>query len=169
MTIEFVKLHPNAKMPTKKHSSDFCYDMYAAWVEQLDENYVCYHTGIAVQIVRAPEPIEVNPKNLHTKGIDFLNSHIQLSIDCRARSSVWETGLILSNGEGTVDEGYIGEIKGVFFRADKTKKPYDVGDRIMQMKIGFTLPAHFEEVARFMRTPQNLQRGSKGYGSTGLK
>lgn len=172
MKIEFIKLHEGAKTPIKKKAGDFCYDLYAAWVEEIDENYLRYHSGIAVQIARAPEEVEIVPKAWYEDGysdtiVNFASSPIHLSLDVRPRSSVWETGLILANCEGTIDEGYTGEICLVFFRADKSKKPYEAGDRIAQVKIGITFPIAWEEVHAFQPTEYNAQRGSAGFGSSG--
>lgn len=109
MKIQFKKLHENAKMPVKANEGDFCWDMYAAWVEKLDPYTYRYHTCIAVQIQRAAEPIEEWPTGDIT-GLAFEHSPILLSLDARPRSSVWKTGMILTNCEGTIDEGYTGEI-----------------------------------------------------------
>lgn len=167
MKIEFIKLHDGAKTPIKKKAGDFCYDLYAAWVEEIDENYLRYHSGIAVQIARAPEMVDYDPATCDTNGINFIASPMNISLDVRPRSSVWETGLILANCEGTIDEGYTGEICLVFFRADKSKKPYEAGDRIAQVKIGITFPIAWEEVHAFQPTEYNAQRGSAGFGSSG--
>lgn len=170
MKVQFKKLHENAKMPIKVNNSDFCYDMYAAWVEKLDPYTYRYHTGIAVQIQRAAEPIELLDEDRFAEAIaiDLRHSPILLSLDARPRSSVWKTGMILTNCEGTIDEGYTGEICAVFMHLDQYKPKYEAGDRIMQVKIGFTLPIEWEEVSEFQQTGYNQQRGDRGWGSSGL-
>ena len=40
---------------------------------------------------------------------------------------------------------------------------YNIGDRIGQIKLGFTLPISFEEGD----IDENTERGSNGFGSTG--
>lgn len=42
---------------------------------------------------------------------------------------------------------------------------YEVGQRIIQCKLGFTLPIEWEEVEELSETKRN----ENGYGSTGLK
>jgi len=158
MKVKFVKTHPLAKMPVKKHSGDFCYDVYAATKEQVSENVYRYGLGIAMQIDR-DEEVALGSVKMNLK--DFYG---QLSLDFRPRSSVWETGFVLSNCEGTIDEGYIGEIKAVFYKVAEGT-PYEVGDRIGQIKVGFTLPIEFTEVDNLLET----ERGSNGYGSSGNK
>ena len=74
--------------------------------------------------------------------------------------------MILSNCEGTLDELYRGEIKAVFYHVNPFKKKYKVGDRIGQIKLGFTLPIEFKEVKDL---DTDTERGTRGFGSTGLK
>ena len=85
------------------------------------------------------------------------------SIDFRPRSRIWKTGMDLSNSVGTIDDLYRGEVSAVFYHVFPNMPRYKVGDRIGQIKLGFTLPIEFEEVDELGRTP----RGDGGYGSTG--
>ena len=96
--------------------------------------------------------------------INFEDCHIKLSLDFRPRSSIWKTGLILSNCEGTIDELYRGEVMAYFYEVIKGKEKYKVGDRIGQIKLGFTLPIEFEEANELSES----ERGTNGFGSTGL-
>ena len=70
---------------------------------------------------------------------------------------------MLSNCAGTIDEDYRGEVCAYFYEVIKGKEKYKVGDRIGQIKIGFTLPMEFEESDELSET----QRGEGGFGSTG--
>lgn len=146
MKINIKKLHPAAVIPAKAHSDDFCYDVTATSREEIAPNVYKYGLGFAVEIVK---PWEYR--------------HTNLSLDFRSRSSVWKTGLVLSNCVGTIDEGYRGEICAVFYHVIKELPPYEVGDRIGQIKIGVTTPAEFAEVEELNDT----ERGGNGYGSTG--
>ena len=85
------------------------------------------------------------------------------SIDFRPRSSIWKTGMVLSNSVGTIDDLYRGEVSAVFYHVFPNMPRYKVGDRIGQIKLGFTLPIEFEEVDELSDT----ERGDGGYGSTG--
>lgn len=98
----------------------------------------------------------------HTK-MDFSRSPINLSIDLRPRSSVWKTGMVLSNCIGTVDENYTGEVSAVFYHLNTELPRYKAGDRVGQIKLGFTLPMEFEVVESLDKT----DRSSNGYGSSG--
>jgi dUTP pyrophosphatase len=95
--------------------------------------------------------------------VDLSACPLNLSIDIRPRSSVWKTGMVLSNCEGTVDEGYTNEISAVFYHVLPNMPRYKIGDKIAQMKIGITLPIGFIEVEELNKT----ERGMNGYGSSG--
>ena len=146
MKVKIKKLHKNAIVPYKTYDKDFCYDIVATSCEQIAPNVYRYGTGLAFQIDR-----------------DGYDKNTNLSIDFRPRSSVWKTGMVLSNCIGTVDELYRGEVMAVFYHVLPDMPKYEVGDRIMQCKIGITKPIEFEIVDALDIT----DRGSKGYGSTG--
>lgn len=169
MKIKFKKFTSSACEPSKTYPNDFCYDCVAVSEEEIAPNIWKYGLGIAFQIERAPEIIssslsahrgQVKPFNVY---LDLERSPIQLSIDARPRSSVWKTGMVLSNCQGTIDENYIGEVSAVFYHVMPNMPRYKVGDRVCQIKLGFTLPMEFIEVDNLNST----DRGEGGYGSTG--
>lgn len=145
MIVKVKKLNDKAVIPFKKHDSDFCYDVVATSCEEIAPNVYKYGTGLAFQIER--------------NGVLGYN----VSIDFRPRSSVWQTGMVLANSIGTIDEDYTGEVSAIFYHLFPDMPIYKVGDRIGQIKIGTTLPMHFVEVEEL----DNTQRGDGGFGSTG--
>lgn len=165
MKIKIKKLSSNAKLPYKKHTDDFCYDLYATSCEEIAPNVYKYGFGIAMQIERGAENVfEIrNEKRHECISIDTSRMPLKFDIDIRPRSSVWKTGLVMSNSVGTIDEGYTGEISAVFYHVVPTLPIYKVGDRVAQMKIGFTLPVDFDIVEELNDT----ERKAGGYGSTG--
>lgn len=134
--------------PFKKHNTDFCYDAVAVSCEEIAPNVYKYGLGISAQIIRDKDD----------EGAPF-----RLSIDLRPRSSVYKTGMILSNSVGTIDEGYTGEISAIMYHVLPDMPKYDIGDRICQLKIGVTSQIEFIEVDSLDKTA----RGDGGYGSTG--
>lgn len=166
MIVKFKRYHKDAKIPTKAYKGDFCYDCYAVSEEEIAPNVWKYDLGFGLQIERFDEVIEEGYLGRYKKPtmIDLSISPINLSIDIRPRSSVWKTGMVLSNCEGTIDEGYLNTISAVFYHVMPNMPRYKVGDRICQMKIGATLPIEFVEVDELNDT----ERGMKGYGSSGL-
>lgn len=147
MKVRIKKLNENAVVPFKTYEKDFCYDVVATSEEEVAPNVWKYGIGLAFQIERG----------------DLLLDNHNLSIDFRPRSSVWKTGMLLSNCQGTIDELYRGEVSAVFYHVMTNMERYHVGDRIGQIKIGVTLPIEFEEVDALSET----ERGVGSYGSTG--
>lgn len=144
MKVKVKILNPLAKLPRKAHEDDFCYDVVAVSEEEVAPNVWKYGLGLAFQ----PE----NEFGIENVGIHFF-----------PRSSVWKTGMVLSNCVGTIDEGYTGEVSAVFYHLNTTLPRYKVGDRIGQIKVSLSTPIDFVEVDNLNTT----ERNDGGYGSTG--
>lgn len=145
MKVKIKRLSELAVLPKKAHEDDFCYDVVAVSEEEVAPDVWKYGLGLAFQIVRDSQ------------------APMDICIDFRPRSSVWKTGMVLSNCEGTIDECYIGEVSAVFYHVNKALPRYRVGDKIGQIKLGFSQPMEFEVVDELNPT----DRGANGYGSTG--
>lgn len=160
MKVKVKKISEGAVLPYKKYLPDFCYDVVATSCEEVAPNVYKYGIGLAFQIERGIERItdigKIEEWYAHC-------SRLNLSLDFRPRSSVWQTGMVLSNCEGTIDELYTGEVSAVFYHIMPNMPKYEVGDRIGQIKIGVTFPIEFVEVEELDETA----RGDGGYGSTG--
>lgn len=169
MKVKFKKFHSDAKIPQKAYDKDFCYDVYAVSEKEIAPNVWQYGLGFGLQIERDMEPVLRHTQELFGRlnnvntSVNLQQSPIVLSIDMRPRSSVWKTGMILSNCQGTIDEGYCNEISAVFYHVMSNMPRYRVGDKIAQIKIGATLPIQFVEVKEF----EDTERGLRGYGSSG--
>lgn len=164
MKVKVKRLDKNAVIPFKKYDSDFCYDVVAVSEQEVAPNVWKYELGLSFQIERGLEPISKHYGLDHVfNTFDLKGSPIELSIDFRPRSSVWKTGMVLSNCEGTIDELYIGGVSAVFYHVMPNMERYHVGDKIGQIKLGFTLPMEFVEVDELNET----ERGQNSYGSTG--
>ena len=160
MKVKVKKISEGAVLPYKKYNPDFCYDVVATSCEEVAPNIYKYGLGLAFQIERGIERItdigKIEEWYAHC-------SRLNLSLDFRPRSSVWQTGMVLSNCEGTIDELYTGEVSAVFYHIMSNMPKFAVGDRIGQIKIGVTFPIEFIEVEELDKTA----RGEGGYGSTG--
>ena len=139
--VKIKKLNPNAIIPTYAKPGDACMDIVATSLHYDDVKGFVYGTGFAVEI---PEGYE---------------------IVIRPRSSICKTDAYLTNSPGTIDSGYRGEVMAVFKNnhPDNHKAPYNVGERIAQIKIQEVIPIEFVEVEELSKT----ERGDGGYGSTG--
>lgn len=137
--VKIKKLSTNAKLPTKAHTTDAGYDLYAASIS-VDKNYnIVYGTGIAVEIP---------------------NGYVGLVFP---RSSIASKDIMLTNSVGVIDSGYRGEIMAKFKRVTGEFGAYQVGDRIAQLIIMPYPEIKFEEVDDL----SDSDRGVGGYGSSG--
>ena len=163
MLVRFKRLHPDAVVPFKKYPEDFCYDVVATSEQEIAPNVWKYGIGLAFEIQGKPEDLVVESEF----GKELIRipqgRGWNVSLDLRPRSSIYKTGMVLSNSVGTVDDLYRGEVSAIFYHVFPGMPRYRVGDRIGQIKLGITLPLEFEEVDELGQT----LRGDGGYGSTG--
>ena len=141
MKIKFKKVSENAVPPRRGTEGSAGWDL-AAISCRWNEEFSCweYGTGIAVEIPRG---------------------YVGL---CGSRSSIFRTGLFLSNGTGWIDSDYRGEIKAKFYTLyPYADQPYKLGEYIVQLTIVPILTVEFEEAEELSKTA----RGEGGYGSPG--
>ena len=149
--VKIKRVRENALLPTKAHSDDAGWDLYASTKYYDKDGNVVYGTGVAIEV----------PKGY--VGLLF------------PRSSNAKKDLLLSNSVGVLDSGYRGEILFKFkpsmifldnlptrHRKDMTMV-YSLGDRIGQLIIIPYPDINFVEVDELSET----ERGTDGYGSTG--
>lgn len=145
--IPFMKIRRNGwaepSTPFHAHENDRGFDLTCVAKESNGKYVIKYHSGLAFEF---PE------------GIDA---------ELRARSSIYKTGLVLSNGVGTIDNGYRGEVMGVFYEMiiDNAVNHYQVGERFAQLVIPGLDPSRIEFVE--VKQINQTDRGAGGYGSSG--
>lgn len=140
MLVNIKKLSPEAVIPQYAKPGDAGMDLVAISKEWDPENGVLvFGTGLAFEI---PEGYV---------GLIF------------PRSSIFKTGLSLSNAVGVIDSGYRGEVKFMFYPYERAKRNYEVGDRIGQIVIMPFPKVTFFQVQELSET----QRGTGGFGSSG--
>ena len=143
MKVSFVKLHPDAVMPTYGSPSAAGADLYALSEEEIlieAGKTVFIRTGLAMEI---PEGYV---------GLIF------------ARSSMGaKRNLAPANKVGVIDSDYRGEIKVVLHNHGAIDQVIAPGERIAQLAIVPYLRAEFEECSSLSDT----ERGEGGFGSTG--
>ena len=148
MPVLIKKTNENAVMPSKAHNDDFCYDCYAVSEEEVAPNVWKYGLGFALQIENRNKPVDISR-----------------CFTLRPRSSVWKTGMILSNSEATIDDGFTGEISAVFYHVMPNMPRYKVGDKIIQLHLETNDNITFIETDELKSTA----RGDNGYGSSDKK
>lgn len=144
-------LNVKGLIPTKVYPRDFCFDCVATSCKEIAPNVYEYGLGFAAEFER------------FNRDYAFGKKKWIYSLDFRPRSSVWKTGMVLSNCVGTGDEDYRGEYKAVFYHVLPDMPKYEIGDRVVQMKIGLTPRFIMKKSDRLSDT----KRGYKGFGSTG--
>ncbi len=143
MEIKYKKLSKDSVTPIYSKEHDCGLDLTAVSVDYSKANsidgYVEYDTQIALSV-----PVGY---------CGFLT----------ARSSVTNKPMMLKNGVGILDPGYVGAIKARFVAIEKNiEKNYKVGDRIIQLVIVPCIKAELVEVEELEQT----ERGEGGFGST---
>lgn len=138
MKVKIMKVRESALLPTKAHSTDAGYDLYADTYAVDEYGNAVYGTGVAMEI----------PKGY--VGLIF------------PRSSIYKYDLVLSNSVGVVDSGYRGEIMAKF-RKSLLSIRYNLGERIAQLIIMPYPEIEFVEVEEL----SDSDRGCGGYGSSG--
>lgn len=126
-----------------------------AWLRSCEEiapNVYKYGIGLAFEIV----------PSAHEKDWEW-SKRSRFALDFRSRSSVWKTGMILSNCIGTVDELFRGEVSAVFYHVMPNMPKYKVGDKIVQCMLAMNETIEFKVVEELSKT----ERGEGSYGSTG--
>lgn len=143
MTVQFKKLHENAKTPTYGSVGAAGADLYAisdGEIVVLSGTTVLVHTGIAVQI---PEGYV---------GLVFARSGLAS-----------KKGLAPANKVGVIDSDYRGEIMVALHNQTNTVQTVSSGDRIAQLVVVPCMQAAFEEADELTDTV----RGAGNFGSTG--
>jgi dUTP pyrophosphatase len=137
--VKIRKVHPDAVIPFRAHSTDAGMDVTAISME-MTEDYVEYDTGLQFQL---PE------------GYAML---------IFPRSSNSKKDLLLCNSVGILDAGYTGNLKLRFKLTTEgyTEKIYNPGDKVGQIMIIPYPEINFIETEVFNET----ERGDGGFGST---
>ncbi len=143
--MKVIKYHPDAKLPTKAHSGDLGYDLYA-----LEDGYVLPGCMIKVRT---------------GIGVEFPYPFGGLILD---RSSMASKQLAVTGG--VIDNGYTGEISVLLnnlIDGDSPRNAYTIkaGDKIAQLvpihATNWPIEWHEGEVTQ-------TTRGGKGFGSSGV-
>ena len=150
MEVKIKKLYEDSILPTKAHTTDAGYDLYAHSKSYDDGGNVAYGSGVAMEIPQG------------YVGLVF------------PRSSNAKKDLILSNSVGVIDSGFRGEILFKFKPSNVIEKPdlayipesiskYEIGERIGQIIIMPYPEIKFVEVEEL----SDSERGDGGFGSSG--
>ena len=91
-------------------------------------------------------------------------------IQVRPRSGLAaKNGVTVLNTPGTVDADYRGEIKVILINHSDNAFVVNHGDRIAQAVIASVIGKNFVKLEKVNNIDENTERGSGGFGSTGVK
>tara|TARA_R110000868_G_scaffold323439_4_gene584387 strand:- start:79 stop:567 length:489 start_codon:yes stop_codon:yes gene_type:complete len=160
VNIKFVKTHENAKLPTKAHDSDNCWDLYAvedvvipaSSSKDAFSDYGIPIIGSNVNIGHAVVPVGLNVGYI-SEGFGFV---------IKGRSGLgFKHGIVPHFGE--IDNFYRGGLGVKLYNLTSTDYEVKAGDRIAQFKVEKV----WESSVEFIDAVVESARGEKGFGSSG--
>jgi len=133
---------PDSKLPTKAHSTDAGYDLYAA-----------------EKVTLRPGDRKIVKTGIHLQMQDGWEAQI------RPRSgNAAKYGITVTNSPGTVDCSYCGMIMVILQNTGEQTFTVEIGDKIAQMVFQRIPVISLQEI---QEKPTNETRGEKGFGSSG--
>jgi dUTP pyrophosphatase len=142
VVVKVKKLVPEAKLPAMAKAGDVAFDLCSVIDFNLKPN--AFHpipTGLTMEIPPGYEG-QVRPRS----GLAMKH------------------GITTLNTPGTIDSGYRGEVKVILINHSRNTFHIEKGMRIAQLAIRAVPITRFEEAEELGES----QRGSDGFGSTGL-
>lgn len=144
MQIKIKKLYDDTIIPTKAHSTDACFDIYA----YLNEPFVTINPGQSVKI--------------NTGFVTEIPKGYYCDIYARSGLGI-KKGLRPSNCVGIIDADYRGEwVVALYNDSDEIQKVFN-GDRIAQFAVKEVIPCELI----VSDTLSDSERGKGGLGSSG--
>lgn len=148
--IRFVKTHKDAKLPTKAHDGDNCFDLYA--VEDTIIPGGKYGPIDEVNIGNAVVPVGITVGYI-TPGFGFV---------LRPKSGLgFKAGLQPHLGE--IDNGYRGDCAVKMYNFTDKEYEFKKGDKVAQIKI----EKIYDTTVEWTNEVEEAQRGDAGFGSSG--
>ena len=131
--------HPDAKLPKRANPTDAGADLYSCEdVTIAPGTVMLVDTGVAIK----------TPQNYAT----FIYN----------RSGQGSKGVMVANGVGVVDSDYRGNLKVALYNAREDAYIIHKGDRIAQLVVQRV------ELVNFVDSWNDTERGTGGFGSTGV-
>lgn len=162
MKVKLKKTNSAAQLPVQGKPGDFCYDVWAVSEEEIAPNVWRYGLGFKYEIER--EQLYRSFMAFHPFEKRSILDDYNVCICLRPRSSIWKTGMQLSNAPGTLDEFFRGEAAAIFYHVLPNMERYHKGDKIGQIYLSVSPKAEFEFVDEIN---EDTERGEGGFGSTG--
>ena len=145
-TVSFKKLHEEAKSPSYAYELDSGFDLFSTEKIVLPAfGRALVPTGLSFDL---PEGYEIQVRTKSGLAVNL--------------------GLMVLNSPGTVDRGYLGEIKVPVFNTNNNSIIIEKGMKVAQAVL---CPVVCGRFVQFQESEDlgTSERGDKGFGSTGLK
>ena len=145
LDLEFVRIDGEAITPTYAYPSDSGMDLFSTHEEEI-------------------QPLE---RKLIGTGLKF-NIPQNYEIQIRSKSGLaLKQGLMVLNSPGTVDQGYLGEIKVILFNTSNQVVKIQKGQKIAQAVICPVVSGKWVTFKKIDNI-EDKDRSDKGFGSTGI-
>lgn len=161
MKIKIKQLHPQAKMPFKATKDAACADVYATEIDGSNKTKTI-KLGFSTEIPKGYKGIIVPRSSFTQKGWVMQNSPAQIDSDYRGEWMIKFEAIPNNIHIGKTTTGVIGL---PYNKIIYPEFPYNVEDRVAQIFFEKIVDYEFEEVVELV----NSERGSGGFGSTGVK
>jgi|TARA_R110001592_G_scaffold64801_2_gene199054 dUTP pyrophosphatase len=121
--------------------------------------------------LRSSEEKVIEPKQVELIGTGLsFDIPRGFEIQVRSRSGLAaKKNLFVLNSPGTVDQGYIGEVKVILANFSDTSVKIEKGDRVAQACLCPVVTGEFVDFINNNNNNKKTERGSSGFGSTGNK
>ena len=141
----FHKLKDNAIDPIYNYESDSGFDLYST------------------------EEVTIKPfgRALVPTGLAFdIKDGYEIQVRSKSGLAI-NQGLMVLNSPGTVDSGYLGEVKAIVFNTNDTPFTIPVGMKVAQAVLCPVISGKYVQLTK-VNELGNKDRGDKGFGSTGI-
>jgi dUTP pyrophosphatase len=145
MELGFVKLNPETIEPMYNYEGDSGFDLYST-----------------EEIV-----IEAFGRALIPTGLAFdIKDGYEIQVRSKSGLAI-NQGLFVLNSPGTVDSGYLGEVKVILFNTNKESVTIKKGMKVGQAVLSPVVNGKWVELVKKDKIDKK-DRGDKGFGSTGI-
>lgn len=158
--LKYKKLHPDAKAPTRAHSTDLGFDVYS--IEDYTLGAGEQHTFDLGFSIELPELLYMNGYNDNsTCTLDRCCIPMAAGLLFWDKSSVGKKGVKVMGG--VVEGGYRGQVSITLSNTSQDSVQFLKGQKLCQMLVTPIILCEAEEVQEL----SNTERGESGFGSSG--
>ena len=145
LSLGYVKLNENAVTPSYNYESDSGFDLYST--EEIT--------------------IPAFGRTLVPTGLSFdIKDGYEIQVRSKSGLAI-NQGLMVLNSPGTVDSGYLGEVKVILFNVNNHEVKINKGMKVAQAVLSPVVNGKWVSLEERNKI-ENKDRNDKGFGSTGI-